>query len=56
LDQVARSEPNVFLGPDTDTLGDDMRFDGCHLNDDGLQRAADAWAEALAQRGIVSRR
>jgi len=52
---VALREANVFLGPDTDLLGDDHRYDGCHFNDAGLRRAASAWHEALQQHGLVPR-
>lgn len=30
-------------GPDTDTLGEDYRIDGCHLNDKGLTAFAAMW-------------
>ena len=54
LTQVTQHEPGVYVGPDTDELGEDLRSDGCHLNSEGLQRAANGWAEALGQRGIVN--
>jgi len=38
---------NAFPGPDTDTLGDDFRYDKCHLNAAGLQRHAEMWADVL---------
>jgi lysophospholipase L1-like esterase len=52
--RVAQKEPDVFLGPDTDTLGDKFRTDGCHFNDAGRQRAADAWLGVLQQRGVIN--
>ena len=39
---------NVFLGPDTDTLGDEYRDkEHCHLNAAGLARHASMWADVL---------
>ena len=39
----------VFEGPNTDTLGLEYRFDGCHFTDEGLQRAALLWVEVLTR-------
>lgn len=52
---VTMREAGVFLGPDTDLLGDEYRYDGCHFNSAGLRRAADAWREVLQLHGIVPR-
>ncbi len=39
---------NVFLGPDTDTLGDEYRDkEHCHFNAAGLLRHAAMWADVL---------
>ena len=39
---------NVFLGPDTDTLGDEYRDkEHCHFNAAGLVRHASMWADVL---------
>lgn len=39
---------NVFLGPDTDTLGDEYRDkERCHFNAAGLLRHAAMWADVL---------
>lgn len=39
---------NVFLGPDTDQLGDDYRGpQHCHFNAGGMQRHAAMWAQLL---------
>jgi Carbohydrate esterase, sialic acid-specific acetylesterase len=39
---------NVFLGPDTDTLGDEYRDkEHCHFNARGLLRHAGMWADVL---------
>jgi hypothetical protein len=48
--QAATVNPldNVFLGPDTDTLGDEYRVDQhCHFNAAGLLRHAAMWADIL---------
>lgn len=48
--QRGMDEPHlgVFAGPDLDrVLGDDDRFDGCHLTASGLAKAAQGWARAL---------
>ena len=37
----------IRLGPNTDILGLCYRYDGCHFSDEGLERAADLWLEAL---------
>lgn len=51
LEQAWASSPRFLPGPDTDGLLDDTaRSDGCHLNAAGLQRAAQAWADAIAAR------
>jgi carbohydrate esterase-like sialic acid-specific acetylesterase len=45
---------NVFLGPDTDSLGDEYRADRCHFNAAGLQRHGAMWAEILQARALQS--
>lgn len=37
----------ILAGPDTDTLGPELRFDGCHFSNEGLARAAVLWADCL---------
>jgi hypothetical protein len=45
---------NVFLGPDTDQLGDEYRDpQHCHFNAPGLERHAEMWADIL-QRWTAS--
>lgn len=46
---LAESEDSrdVVPGPDTDRLGDALRFDGCHFSARGLDAAARLWAEKL---------
>jgi hypothetical protein len=40
---------NTFLGPDTDQIGYEDRFDGCHMSETGAQRQAEMWADAIAK-------
>jgi Carbohydrate esterase, sialic acid-specific acetylesterase len=40
----------IFGGPDTDTIGPEGRFDGCHFSEHGLQRCAELWLDALSPR------
>lgn len=40
----------TFLGPDTDQIGHEYRFDGCHMSEIGLQKQAEMWAEAILAR------
>jgi len=45
---------NGFLrGPDTDTIGSNDRFDGCHLSEAGLQRCADLWFQTIAAKRVL---
>lgn len=37
----------IFLGPDTDTIGVEHRWDGCHFNEIGLDMAASLWLEVI---------
>jgi len=37
----------IRAGPDTDTIGPEHRFDGCHMAESGLIRHAGLWVEAL---------
>lgn len=51
LEQAWANNPRLLPGPDTDSLLDDSaRVDGCHLNGQGLQRAAQAWADVITAR------
>ena len=38
---------HIFRGPDTDIIGQEGRFDGCHFNDSGLNDAARLWFESV---------
>jgi hypothetical protein len=37
----------ILAGPDTDTIGIEDRFDGCHMAESGLIKHAGLWVEAL---------
>lgn len=37
----------IFNGPNTDILGLEYRYDGCHFNDKGLEKHAEAWLDIL---------
>jgi hypothetical protein len=37
----------IFAGPNTDTLGDDVRIAGCHFSNDGLEKHADLWVQQI---------
>lgn len=38
----------LFSGADTDSLGDDFRYDGCHLTQAGQEKAAALWRDRIA--------
>ena len=40
----------ILPGPDTDTIGPEDRYDGCHMADLGLTRHAKLWVKALTAR------
>ena len=37
----------VFAGPNMDVLEDDVKYDGCHYNERGLNQAASMWLAAI---------
>jgi hypothetical protein len=37
----------VFLGPNTDDIGLEDRFDRCHLSASGIERHSDGWVSAI---------
>ncbi len=39
----------IYAGPDTDRLGAEYRFDGCHMNEAGLVRHAELWLDVLTK-------
>lgn len=41
-------EDGIYPGPDTDTIGVDQRFDGCHMSEAGLIRHAELWTETIS--------
>jgi len=40
----------IFAGPDTDQLGPEYRYDGCHFSDQGLEMHAQMWLEVIRAR------
>ncbi len=38
---------DIYAGPNTDSLGSEYRYDGCHFNEIGLERHADLWFDIL---------
>jgi Carbohydrate esterase, sialic acid-specific acetylesterase len=40
----------ILPGPDTDTIGREHRYDGCHMGESGLIRHAELWVEALIEQ------
>jgi len=45
----------ILAGPDTDTIGLDDRWDGCHLSAVGLQKAAELWFSAITSAKTLGR-
>lgn len=42
-----------FLGPDTNSLGDEYRYDGCHLNKKGQEEMAKLWFESILEANRI---
>ena len=51
--EVAQNRPKVFLGPDTDTIGDTERSDGCHFNGMGRDQIIAETVTVLASMGLI---
>ena len=49
--RVTNPQARILAGPDTDQIGRDGRFDGCHFSAAGLRRAAELWYQALCPAG-----
>jgi hypothetical protein len=49
----AQAQNGHFLGPDTNTLGDEYRFDTCHLNQRGQEQMATMWLESIKNAQFV---
>jgi Carbohydrate esterase, sialic acid-specific acetylesterase len=41
------SKLGIFVGPDTDLIGAEHRYDDCHMSESGLTMHAAAWADIL---------
>ena len=37
----------IYQGPNTDVLGLEFRFDGCHFTNEGLDEASKLWVDAI---------
>jgi hypothetical protein len=47
LKNLPKLRPDILPGPDTDELGPAERYDGCHFNSEGLEKAARLWLNKL---------
>jgi len=48
--ELVDPKQGIYSGPNTDTLGFEYRYDGCHFADAGLDAAARLWLEALTRQ------
>ncbi len=46
-ERMIREVPHCFAGPDYDTFAKADRYDGVHLSESGMAKAAQMWADAL---------
>lgn len=46
--ELTQQNDSIFLGPDSDQLGDNFRRDGTHFNSAGLDQLAQLWFNQLA--------
>lgn len=46
--ELVDSNSGILAGADTDSIGMDGRFDGCHFSEAGLNRAAELWFEVIS--------
>jgi Carbohydrate esterase, sialic acid-specific acetylesterase len=44
---AAIGQLGIFVGPDTDLIGQEHRYDNCHMSESGLALHAAAWADIL---------
>jgi hypothetical protein len=54
--ELVSLKDNILPGPDTDMIGIEHRWDGCHFAASGLDLAADAWLKAFAANPVALRR
>jgi hypothetical protein len=45
---VVNPQLGILPGPDTDVIGFEHRFDGCHMAESGLIKHAELWFEVLS--------
>ncbi len=46
---AAIGQLGIFVGPDTDLIGPEHRYDNCHMSESGLVLHAAAWADILEE-------
>lgn len=46
---LAADSLDIFAGPNTDSLGNEYRYDNCHFNAFGLDKHAEMWVDNLLQ-------
>lgn len=46
--------PGVYLGPNTDEIGFEDRYDDCHLSASGLEKHSDGWVSAIMAHFMAS--
>jgi hypothetical protein len=51
---VVNSSLGILPGPDTDQIGPEHRFDGCHMTESGLIKHAEMWLLCLSNHGSPS--
>lgn len=54
--QTGLADPRrgIFLGPDTDQLGLEYRYDGCHFSDLGLEMHAEMWLQVIREHEMAA--
>ena len=46
---LVQLKQGILAGPNTDILGLEYRYDGCHFSGRGLDAVADLWLDALTK-------
>jgi hypothetical protein len=53
---AVNAQIGTFLGPDTDSIGNEHRHDYCHMNESGLELHAKGWADAITRHWLEAGR